>query len=59
MQGTPEVEVVAADVHVQSTELDLVDVNMGNSFMSRNTSTNFTVVAGANAAIIVSIYIYI
>jgi len=57
MQGTPEVDLVASDVHVISTELDLIDVVSGMSYGSSGSSnTNFTVGAGANASIVVKLY---
>jgi len=56
MQGTPEVDLVAAEVHTPSTELDMVDAMSASSFLTRNGSTNFTVVAGTNAAITVKLF---
>lgn len=56
MQGTPEVDLIPAEVHVASTELDLVDVSTGISNAVANSTTNFTVGAGANTAIVVRLY---
>eukprot|EP00284_Hemiselmis_tepida_P008150 CAMPEP_0174925460 /NCGR_PEP_ID=MMETSP1355-20121228/7937_1 /TAXON_ID=464990 /ORGANISM="Hemiselmis tepida, Strain CCMP443" /LENGTH=128 /DNA_ID=CAMNT_0016171383 /DNA_START=21 /DNA_END=404 /DNA_ORIENTATION=- len=57
MQGTPEVDLVASEVHVASTELDLLDSVSGHTCATTGPSgTNFTLGAGANASIVVKLY---
>ena len=43
-------------VHVASTELDLIDSANDSSYSNPSGTTNFTVVAGANASIVVRLY---